>query len=155
MYKAILACGLAIAALAIPASADTPASQLQYFIGTWNCIVHAGQITFTVNESIAVMPGGAWLHETATDSEKNQPVATEDNYLGYDTRNSRYVLLGITSLGTYYVSTSSSTTLNGSKWQSAFPTGTSDTLTEDSSTRYTIDGVDAGGATTQQVCTRQ
>lgn len=156
MRSVLFAVGLTLAASSIPASADTPAEQLEYFLGTWNCVTHAGGAAFSESRTITAAPGSVWLHASGTLSEKNHPLANEDTYLTYDSRNARFVLLGITSAGAYFIATSSSPALDGSKWTDAFPDdGGAGTLVENSASQYTSTTVAKNGMTTQTICTRR
>lgn len=155
MRNIVFAFALSLAAFALPAAADTPSDELQYLVGTWNCTTQTATASLSESQTIAAMPGSPWLHATGAMSVKNAPAGSEETYIGYDARNSRFVIVGINSFGTYFISTSSSAVLNGSKWQGAFPAGGSATFTENGSTRYTVDAVAPGGTTTHEVCTRQ
>jgi hypothetical protein len=156
MRGALLAVGFLLVASAIAASADTPSGQLQYFVGTWSCDVHATAANFSETRTTAALAGSVWIHSTGTATEKNQVLASEDTYLGYDERNSRFVLVGITSAGGYFVATSGSRTLNGSSWTDDFPNdGSTATLVENSTSQYTTVTTATDGAKTQTVCARK
>ncbi len=156
MRKALIALTF-FAGVCTPAFAagPTPAMQLEYFIGSWNC-TGTGAAHFTEHQSVLAVPG--WLQGSGTITMSGQPAANEYFYLGWNVRNARWALISIDSAGNYAIATSPSQQLDGSTWSAAFPpVSGSGTLTQDSSTQYTIvNTFQMGGQSLMQrvVCTR-
>jgi len=158
MRKFVLALALLGGALvAVPASADTPAAQLQYLIGTWDCSVTGG-MSFTETNMFEPMPGGSWIHGSGTAQSQQGSIVTA-SYLEWDATSSRWVLVSILSSGLFTVATSASPSLNGSSWNEVYPTsGDTATITENSPTQYTVErsGVMAGHkAVIDEICRKQ
>lgn len=160
MRKALIALALTLAATAfVPAHADTPspATQMQYLVGTWDCTT-TGSTPLNESMSVEALAGGAWLHGSAT-AQVNQRTVNEESYLEWDATASHWVLIQIVSTGGYAVSTSSSPMLNGSAWTAlGDSSGATATLTENSASQYTLErsGFQGGRKVTiDEVCTRQ
>lgn len=135
-----------------------PPSELQYFLGTWNCVT-TGATSFTETETDVMAPGDHWIHGSGPTTVTGGASGREDFYLGYDAQRRRWVLVSIASNGNYSVATSSSPDIDRSTWQSSYPVvGGNGTFTENSPTQYTIDNsyTYAGRTlTTHAVCNKQ
>ncbi len=161
MRKRLLAPGIFAATLVAGAfagaDATPPTTQLQYLVGTWNCSV-SGSAAFSEHTTLAQAAGNPWVHGASSAQISGHPIS-EDFYVGYDARNSRWVLITIDSMGGYSVSTSSSPALNDSTWTAAYPQSSgSATFVENSATQYTLDSsgmADGRKVQTHEVCTRE
>ena len=157
MRKALCVLAFSLASIS-PALADTdsPATQLRYLIGSWDCVTN-GATPITEAMTVEALPGGAWLHGTGT-SQANGQSLTDESYLEWDARTSRWILIQIYSNGTYAVSTSTSPTLSGSTWTAYGASAPGATLSENAATQYTLEqsGIEGGRKITlDEVCTRQ
>ncbi len=175
MHKRIVALSfsLLIAGIAAASAAQsTPSTAhemvgLQFLVGTWHCtrtISTAGATTVaTVSEIETVVPRGTqWLHGSDTISYNGQMVGTEDDYIGYNARHGRWVLVSIDSHGNSQVETNPSSALNGTTWTVAYPSRANAmaVFRENSSRQYTSDSSwtsSHSGKTikSHEVCTKQ
>lgn len=104
---------LAVSAGAAPA--------LQGMVGTWSCAAHdsAGNVArFTSRNALY----GNWLRVDSTYAAKpGQAPATAVTFLGRDDANQRWIITAATEAGQYWVRSSTSNHLDGSKWIDAYP----------------------------------
>lgn len=80
---------------------------------------------------------GSWLKTDATYSGGRTGV----NYIGYDAKNHRFVILSLDERGSYGVASAGGPTLNGSNWHDVYPSdGGSGVLHLTNANHYSFDG---------------
>jgi hypothetical protein len=147
-------------------AADRAAS-LKFLLGTWHCtrtVSVAGTAKpATMTETQVVTAHGAQgLHATQTIMRDGQTGSQQDLYLAYNAQHANWVLITIDSGGASQVETSTSPSLNGSKWSVAYPSTSNGTSvfkkTADNaySSASTWTSSKSGKAlTSTEACTRQ
>lgn len=132
---------------------QTPQQTLQSLAGTWNCTNSGGGFPSFTERDVDSMYG-RWLRMDARYSG-----FTGIDFLGYDTRNHRWVFVVANERGGYGIVYSNSSDLNGSSWHDGYPVhGAGGTFRIVSSNEYRFDGTNPGRhgkiLTSQTVCKR-
>ena len=133
----LLASGVRSAAWGAPSGVSHMTS-LQFMVGTWSCTNVIGSLTITESISI-VAQNSHWLHGSGSRTVHG-PSIGEDFYIGYDTDQARWVIVGVDASGVYNVATSATPTLSPSNWIEAYPgSDAKGVFTQNSSSQYTMD----------------
>lgn len=155
---AAVAAGILTTTIAWAASPQQ--STIQSFVGTWSCVTHSSD-NKTYRETDTDAMYGNWLRiDAAYPAQNGQPAGTGVTFFGYDSKNKRWVVTGVGTDGSYFVSTSTSPAFNGSHWSDQYPAdhGTA-VLHMTQATQYSMDMQNPGAKgkmmTQHAVCTRQ
>jgi hypothetical protein len=116
-----------------PGTAADRAASLKFLLGTWHCtrsvsVAGTAKAATMTETQVVSAQGSQWLHATQTITRDGQTGSQQDLYLAYNAQHAHWVLVTIDSRGESQVETSTSPSLNGSKWVVAYPatsTGTS------------------------------
>ena len=143
----------------VAGAASPQQATINGFVGTWNCITHSSE-NKTYHETDVDTMYGNWLRVDATYPAQNgAPAGTGVTFLGYDSKHGMWVVTGVGTDGSYFMSTSKSAAFNGSKWMDQYPNdrGTA-VLHMTRSTQYSMDMTSPMGrkpVTQHAVCTKQ
>lgn len=148
---------IAIAALFVLVPAVAVASPQQAtiagLVGTWSCVTHTSE-NKTYHETDVDSMYGNWLRIDASyAAQAGAPASTSVTFLGYNSKQRRWVVMGVGTDGSYFTSTSTSPAYNGSKWTDQFPNDHGTELIHMTrSTQYSMDVSGANAA--HAVCTK-
>lgn len=115
--------------------------------------------TATQNESDTDSMYGSWLKIDASYTGGGESAYTGVSYLGYDSKNHRWVITSADEHGGYSIGYSNSANLNGSVWHDGYPAdnGTG-SFHMTRSTSFSFNGMFPGAhgkmISTHSVCTR-
>jgi hypothetical protein len=143
-------------------SAATASQQatVQGLVGTWSCVSHTSDNKTYRATDVDTMYG-KWLRVSSTYPAQNgSPAGTEQAFFGYDAKNSRWIIAGVSTSGDYYVNYSNSPSFNGSQWYDGYPNMHGSAVVRmTESTQFTVDSKGMGPQgktiTRHEVCTRQ
>ncbi|MBV8116951.1 MAG: hypothetical protein JOZ01_03175 [Candidatus Eremiobacteraeota bacterium] len=129
---------LAASAAAMPVTPQQTA--LQRLAGTWTCVTHGSDNT-TFRETDVDTMFANWLSISSTYPAQNgQPGGSGSTYLGYDSKNKRWVITGVGTDGSYFTAYSNSRNYDGSHWVDAYPAdGGTAVIHMPASNRYMLD----------------
>jgi hypothetical protein len=156
-------------ATSVPAagSAADRAASLKFLLGTWHCtrtinVAGTAKAATMTETQVVTAHGPQWLHATQTIMRDGQTGSQQDLYLAYNAQHAHWVLVTIDSRGASQVETSTSPSLNGSKWVVAYPSTSNGTSvfkkTADngySSASSWKSSASAKPMTSTEACTRQ
>lgn len=138
----------------LPAAMNqTPQQTLKSLVGTWTCTNSGGGVPSFTERDVDSMYG-RWLRMNASYSGY-----TGTNFLGYDTKNHRWVFVVASERGGYGIAYSDSPNLNGSSWHDGYPVhGNTGIFRIVSSNEYRFDGSGPGAhgkvVASQTICKR-
>jgi hypothetical protein len=147
-------------------AADRAAS-LKFLVGTWHCtrtvsVAGTAKAATMTETQVVTTHGAQGLHATQTIMRAGQTGSQQDLYLAYNAQHADWTLVTIDSGGASEVETSTSPSLNGSKWTVAFPSTSNGTSvfkkTADnaySSTSSWTSSKSGKPMTSTEACTRQ
>jgi hypothetical protein len=119
LFPALFWCAIV---LAPPASPGAQSVEYHAMVGRWSCVDRDtdGDVwRFTSVNAVY----GAWLRLDATFfAQGGKPIGAAVTFLGYDSGAHRWIISAVQSGGSYYVRSSTSAQLNGSRWIDAYPT---------------------------------
>jgi hypothetical protein len=150
---------LALASISIGAASASPQqTTVQSFVGNWTCVTHTSD-NKTYHETDTDTMWSNWLKvDGDMPAQGGQPAMKSMAFFGYDSKQGRWFITSVDTMGNYASNYSTSKNLGGSTWHDGYPNNGGSATVSMSKNQYTVDskGRDMHGnmVTSHEVCTR-